>query len=184
MRRSLLLHPLLVLAFATLGTPPRPAVALDGWQTFESEPGRFSVLLPSTPEQQHKERWFPVSSFVSTVYKCIVGDDVFGVNHTDIPRFARLFASDKKVFHSTRDGFLEDSNATEVSFREIEVLGRPGRELVYDIPPLEERPAQRGTAWMFFEDNRLYIFYAEVTDAVSEEEVGRFFASIRVHPRD
>ncbi|MBW2231694.1 MAG: hypothetical protein JRH17_15010 [Deltaproteobacteria bacterium] len=162
------------------------AVAEDAWETFVSENGHFSVALPTQPSQQHKEKWFPISSFVSTVYKSIVGNEVFGVNHTDIPGFAMAFASNDRVFQSSRKGFLEDSQATEVSYREIELLGRPGRELIYDIPPLGGRPAQRGTAKMFFQGNRLYIFYAEVTQAIPAGDVQRFFDSILIQepPKD
>jgi hypothetical protein len=159
-------------------SPAVGAASETSWHTFVSENGHFSVALPAPPAEQRKEKWFPVSSFVSTVYKSIVGDDIFGVNHTDIPGFALVFASDNRVFQSSREGFLEDSMASEVSYREIELLGRTARELIYDIPPLEGRPAQRGTAKMFFEGNRLYIFYTEVTDSVPAGAVERFFDSI------
>jgi hypothetical protein len=157
-----------------------PAPAIEDWRSFDSEIGRFRVDLPGTPGETQKERWFPVSNFVSRVYKVFVGEDIFGVNHTDIPGAALFFASEKKVFNSTRDGFLEDSNATEVSFTETDVVGRPGRELIYDIPAQGDQPALHGRALMCFEGNRLYVFYTEVTRSRAQADLDRFFDSIRI----
>ena len=53
------------------------ASGLDVWQRFRSERGNFSVQMPSPPEQQEKKRWFPIHSFVSSVYISLVGDDAF-----------------------------------------------------------------------------------------------------------
>ena len=156
------------------------ASAADDWRGFESEVGRFSVDLPGKPKQLKKERWFPISSFVSRVYKTYVGDDIFGVNHTDIPGAALFFAGKKKIFDSTRDGFLEESKATEVSFEKTDFVGRSGRELVYDIPAEGDHPPLRGLARMCFEGNRLYVFYAEVSESRASTDVERFFGSIQI----
>ena len=104
----------------------------EAWQRFRSDRGNFSVELPSPPEERQKKRWFPVHSFVSHVYTSSVGEDAFGVNHTDLPRLALFFASQSKIFSSTRDGFLEDSFATETSFAKTERDGQPARFLGID----------------------------------------------------
>jgi hypothetical protein len=157
-----------------------PAMATDDWRAFETEVGRFKVDLPAEPKQLKKERWFPVSSFVSRVYKAYVGDDIFGVNHTDLPGAVLFFAGKKKVFNSTRDGFLEESKATQVSFEKADFVGRPGRKLVYDIPAQGRYPALRGLARMCFEGNRLYVFYAEVSESRAQTDIDRFFDSIEI----
>lgn len=158
------------------------AFALDGWQTFTPEDAAFRLEMPAEPSTERKERWFPVSDFVSVVYTARIGDDAFGLNHTDLPRVALWFASKGKIFQEAREGFIEDSNATEVSFDETEFDGRPARELVYDIPANDEAPPLRGRARMFFEKNRLYIIWAEVTETVTPKDLDRYFASLRVGP--
>lgn len=160
------------------------ALADDDWRTFESKVGLFSVDMPGEPTEMMKERWFPMADFVSRVYKVFVGDDIFGVNHTDIPGAAMFFAGKKTVFNSTRDGFLEDSNATVVSFAESDLVGRPGRELIYDIPAQGDQPALRGRAIMCFEGNRLYVFYTEVTKSRAQADIDRFFETIRIAKPD
>ncbi len=169
---------LVVLAFA------QPLAASEEWQAFDSEGGRFSVELPSPPAEQKKRRTFPIASFVSHVYTALVGKDAFGINHTDIPGFALIFASRSKILNSTRKGFLEDANASEISFEKVVLGDRTARELVYDIPAQDGRPPLRGRAAMFFEGRRLYVFWAEVTLSRAQRDLRRFFESIKVRGKD
>lgn len=153
---------------------------LDTWRAYAPDGGAFRVDFPSEPTTQRKERWFPVSEFVSTVYRAEVADDTFGLNHTDLPRVALFFAPKSTIFSSARDGFIEDSNASEVSFEEVEYAGHKARELVYDIPASETKPALRGRARMFFEGKRLYIVWAEVTERISPADINRYFGSFEL----
>ena len=172
---------MLLVAFAR----PGPARAEgDGWLEFRPPTGEFRVVMPNEPTAGRMESWFPISKFVSTVYTARVGDDAFGVNHTDMPRVALFFASRRRILESARKGFVEDARGTERSWEETEFDGRPARELRYDIPPLDGRAALRGRARMFFVGRRLYMFWAEVTERVTAEEMERFFASIRIEKRD
>lgn len=154
-----------------------PAAASEDWRRFDSEQGRFSVDFPTAPVEREKRRRFPIASFVSHVYTAVVGKDAFGVNHTDLPGLALFFASTSKILDSTRKGFLEDANASQVSFEETLLGDRKARELVYDIPAQNGRPPLRGRAAMFLEGKRLYVFWAEVTASRAERDLKRFFAS-------
>jgi hypothetical protein len=168
------------LALCGLLAAASPASALDDWQRFDSEGGRFSIDMPAVPRTQEKKTWFPMASFVSHVYTSLVGDDAFGVNHTDIPRVVLALAGEKKILESTRNGLLEDMNATEISFRETRVGSLPARELVYDIPPAGDRPPLRGTATILFVGRRLYVFWAEVSQSRSLADLQRYFASVQI----
>jgi len=158
--------------------PAYGAHALEGWRAFSSDRGRFSVEFPTAPVEQDKEKWFPISSFKSRVYTARVEDDAFGVNHTDIPSLVMAFASRSKIFSSTRDGFLEDANSTEISFEKASLAGHEARILHYDMPATSERPHLKGKATILFIDKRLYVFWAEVTLALAQSEIDRFFSSI------
>ncbi len=156
------------------------AFAFEDWQTFVPVDSRFQLEMPAAPTIQSKERGFPPFDFVSTVYTARIGDDAFGLNHTDLPRVAFYFKSEASIFDGARTGFLEDSNASEVSFEPIAYADRDARELIYDIPATEQAPALRGTARMFFDEHRLYIVWAEVTTAVPGDELDRYFGSLRI----
>jgi len=158
------------------------AIEVDGsdWRTFESAAGRFSVDMPAAPLEETKGKRFLIANFVSRVYKAFVGDDTFGVNHTDLPRVVMIFATKNKIFRSTRDGFLEDSNARELSFDEVQATGRAARKLIYEIPRLEGKTPLLGKAIMLFEGNRLYIFFVEATEERAESDLQRFFGSIEI----
>ena len=177
--RLLAASTLVVLATAGYVT----AEAIASWQPFQPADAAFQLEMPATPTIQSKERGFPPFDFVSTVYTARVGDDAFGLNHTDLPRVALYFRSESSIFDSARSGFLEDSNASEVSFETISFARRDARELIYDIPAHDAVPALRGTARMFFEQNRLYIVWAEVTPDVTPAELERYFGSLRIADR-
>lgn len=170
------------LALVVIGmlAAPWPAGALDDWKRFDSTGGRFSVEMPAVPRSQEKRTWFPMASFVSHVHTAFVGQDAFGVNHTDIPRMVYALAGEKKILESTRKGLLEDVNATEVSFSETSLGSLPARELVYDIPPQGDRPPLRGTATILFVGRRLYVFWAEVSQSRSLEDLQRYFGSVHL----
>jgi len=58
--------------------------------------------------------------------------------------------------------------------------GRDARELLYDIPASDSSPPLRGTARMFFDQNRLYIVWTEVTERVPKHELDRYFGSLQL----
>jgi len=157
-----------------------PAFASAEWTDFVPKDRSFRVEMPGTPTITTRERKFLISNFFSTVYRAQRGADVFGVNHTDIPKPILMVTSNAYILKSTRDGFLESSGASEVSYEASEVDGRPAGELVYTIPAGDDHPAQHGTARLLLVGNRLFIFYTEVTRDVSEAEVRRYFGSIRI----
>lgn len=156
------------------------ASALDGWQPFEGPDAAFRLEMPTTPAIQSKERGFPPFDFVSTVYTARIGDDAFGLNHTDLPRVALVFKSESSILDSARKGFLEDSNASETAFTETRFVGRAARTLLYTIPATLDRAALRGEAHLFFVKNRLYIVWAEVSDVIPPSEVESYFGSFRI----
>jgi hypothetical protein len=163
-----------------------PALADAPWTPFTAQDASFRVDMPGSPTLETRERWFPASRFVSTVYKVRRGADVFGVNHTDLPGAVLFVTSNRYILKNARDGFLESSLATEISFEKSEVDGHPARQLIYDIPADAENPAQRGTAKLLFVGKRLFIFYAEMDARAdpeqSAQEVQRFFRSIKFGP--
>jgi len=159
-----------------------PATAELEWAPFTPADTSFRVDLPGKPEIETRERWFPASSLVSTVYKVRRDGDIFGVNHTDLPGAILFVTSNRYILKSTREGFLESSAATEIAFEKSELDGLPAHRLLYAIPAGEDHPAQRGTAMMLFVDKRLFIFYAEMDERSdpkqAESQAQRFFRSI------
>jgi hypothetical protein len=152
----------------------------DSWRPYESDAGGFSVELPAEPIVQEKKTWFPMASFISYAYRAIVGNDAFGMNHTDLPKAVTWIMPNSSILDSTRKGLLEDVNATEISYREVVFGNQPAHELIYDMPPQDGKPRLRGTATIFFREQRLYVFWAEVTPERPKADLERFFASVRI----
>ncbi|MDE0886810.1 MAG: hypothetical protein OSB70_14890 [Myxococcota bacterium] len=183
LRKAFLLAlPLLAAALAN------KALGDAAWQPFTAGDASFRVDMPGSPEVDTRERWFPASRFVSTVYKVRRGADAFGVNHTDLPGAVLFVTSNRYILKSARDGFLESSRATEISFTKSELDGHPAQELIYNIPAYDNNPAQRGTAKLLFVGKRLFIFYTEMNVSADPkqtvEEVQRFFLSVELPPEN
>jgi len=169
-----------IAACLLVGFLSAPGRADTGWITFEAPDASFRVVMPGDPTLETRERWFPLSRFVSRVYKARQGSDVFGVNHTDIPAAILFVTPDKTILDATRKGFLESSEAREISFSAGELDGRPAWALHYAIPDRDPLPAQIGNARMLFVGRRLFIFYTELSSKESEEASRRYFESIRI----
>lgn len=159
--------------------PPR-----DDWRRFESEVGRFAIDMPAEPAERQKKRWLPIGSVVSRVYTARVGDDAFGLNHTDVPSIAMKFTPRESVFQSAREGFLEDSHAHETAFEATLFAGRDAKLLRYAIAAQPERAPLVGTARLFFEERRLYIVWTEVTAGRAGADLERYFTSFALRVED
>ena len=157
-----------------------PSQSEPEWIVFDAPDASFRVEMPGPPTSESRERWFPLSRFRSQVYKAHQEGDVYGVNHTDIPGAILFVTPDKTILNATREGFLESSNARELSFGPAQSDGRPGWSLRYAIPETESSPAQVGTAQMLFVGRRLFIFYTEVDPQTPESASQRYFESIRI----
>ena len=172
--------PTTIAAYLLVGFLSVSGRADSDWITFEPPDASFRVEMPGEPTVETRERWFPLSRFVSRVYKARRGSDVFGVNHTDIPGAILFVTPDKAILDATRKGFLESSEARELAFSAGEVDGRPAWALHYAIPDRDPIPAQNGTARMLFVGRRLFIFYTELSSEDAEGISLRYFESIRI----
>jgi hypothetical protein len=157
-----------------------PAQDGESWRTYDSKVGQFSVELPAEPVIEEKETWFPMASFVSYAYRATVGHDTFGMNHTDLPKALTWVVPNSRILESTRKGLREDVDATEISYEVVLFDNRPAHQLIYDMPPQDGKPRLRGTATIFFREQRLYVFWTEVTPSRPQRDLDRFFESVRI----
>lgn len=156
------------------------AIAETTWTAFTPSDGSFRIDMPGPPDITTRVSGLAISRFVSTVHKAHRGHDAFGVNHTDIPKPILFMVPDKTILDAARKGFLESSEANQISFELSELDGRPAWALAYAIPARAERPEQTGAARLLFVDNRLFIFYSEIGPENAEKEDDRYFKSIRI----
>jgi hypothetical protein len=153
------------------------------WQELVSTEGRFSVLMPDTPEEQ----FVPVpGQIVSTeMHAYLLRSDVatYAVLYTDYPDASKDPDLLKTAFDSGRDRALASGAVRLVSEKDISTANIPGRELVVadGANVMKNR--------VFFRNGRLYevIFVAPQVNGMSAELVkfydglaSKFFGSFKI----
>ena len=177
-RIVLVLIALIVLPLSPLGA----ASVVDKWTPFAPEGDVFQVKLPGTPVKKTRKKWLPIGTVTSTVFKVELPNDTFGLSITDLPGMTFAFRSRDKIVEQTAEGFIEDAGAQLTHEKKSELGGLPAKELSYNIPANKKHEARRGVSRMLIDDKRLYIFYAEVSPAVTPEQIKAYFDSVRIKP--
>ena len=157
-----------------------PAAAQARWISFTSKQARFSIDVPTQP----KATTTMTSSFIGTVtdeiFTSTKGDEKFTVDHSQIPRFALDFAGADTIYDHASAALLKQTWSKQISFTDVTVNGRQGKQLVYDTPPVPGKPKIKGLANLFLVGDRLYVIDAAVPAGVSEADAQRFLASMRI----
>jgi hypothetical protein len=153
------------------------------WQEFVSTEGRFSVLMPDTPEEQ----FVPVQGQIvnTEMHAYLVRSDVasYAVLFTDFPDASKDPEVLKTAFDSGRDRILASGGVRLISDKDIGTANISGREVVI------EDGARVMKNRLFFRNGRLYevIFLAPQVNGMSAELVkfydglaSKFFGSFKI----
>jgi hypothetical protein len=181
MSRSIGSTVLAALAIAWLCAAP---VSVSGaptpaWVSFKSPDAGFSVEMPTDP----KPSTLVTSSFIGDVTSHLFtsweGNMKFTVDYSLIPGFALRFAGADTIYDHARGALLKQTWSKPVSFVDVTVNGKAGKQLVYDTPPVPGKPELAGIASFFLVGDRLYVADATVPAGASEADAQRFLASLR-----
>ena len=154
---------------------PAPAVDNGGWIRFNSVPGRFSVLVPSTPED--KAETTPSDHGAYTTHLFIVKDDinVFLIGWVD---YDPSFNFNRQAeLEANRDNFVNGVKATLTSTRAMEIDGYPAIEFTADT---DDRTFKSRVYMVGRRPYQIVIGYPKGNDQLAP--VGRFFNSFKVSP--
>jgi len=166
-----------ILALACLAAAP--ASAQDKWVPFTSKQARFSVEMPTQPKATTTTTSSFIGNVTNEIFTSWEGDEKFTVDHSQIPRFALDFAGADTVYDHASAALLKQTWSKQTSFTDVTVNGRPGKQLVYDTPPVPGKPELTGLANLFLVGDRLYVIDAAVPAGESEADAQRFLASVR-----
>lgn len=114
---------LLLLALALL-TVDISAQQADPWKSFRSTEGKFSILLPCTPDITSEDIKGSSGSTKQVYHNCRFGDSVYGVSYWTITETA----TSKVILDKFRDGVASGSKATILDEKEISQSSYAGRE--------------------------------------------------------
>lgn len=153
---------------------PTPA-----WVTFDSKEAGFSVEMPTQPTPSTLVTSSFIGDVTSHLFTSWEGDVKLTVDYSQIPGFALRFAGADTIYDHARGALLKQTWSKPVSFQDVTVNGKPGKQLVYDTPPVPGKPEFTGIASFFLIGDRLYVADATVPKGESEADAQRFLASIR-----
>lgn len=157
---------------AAAATSPAP----DGWRSFRSQAGRFSVDLPAPPETHTSSQMTLGGRIESAVYRVETGGVELRVEHHEVPSLARLFLDDEALLERAERDFLADEEAADVQARSARIQGHAARELRYRVRGRETV----GRAWFLLVGSRLYLLAGLRADSTGSDGFDRFFGSFRV----
>ncbi|HKS10870.1 MAG TPA: hypothetical protein VJS13_15075 [Pyrinomonadaceae bacterium] len=99
--------------------PTPTPVTSDGWLTFTSEPGRFTVLLPGTPVDKTETVESEPGPYISHLYRLVDQEKVYLIAWVDYdPQFKFHGQSE---LEANRNWFVKDMNATLMNTRSLRV---------------------------------------------------------------
>ncbi len=148
------------------------------WKEFSSPEGRFSVLLPGTPQQQSQTQPIAGGSIATNLYIVNVGTGFYGVTVGDYPKEIIAKKAADVHLNDTRDGLLRQVKGELLSEQPISSQGFPGREIKISA----SRGGKNLVAYdrMFLVDDRLFqaLVVVETKDDNSRD-IRKFLDSFR-----
>lgn len=145
---------------ASLTDTPVPAAATAGptWQTFSSDEGAFSVLMPETPDEQIQTAPSQAGPFELHVFTATdeTSNSVYMVTYNDYPQVVLQDTDIETVLDNGRDGGLANMQAQLVSEQSISLDGYPGRHIVFAIPDTRIPGGGAGVSRLYLVRHRFY----------------------------
>lgn len=154
---------------------PAPAVDAGGWVRFNSVPGRFSVLMPSTPEDKAETTQSDHGPYTTHLF--VVKDEVnvYLIGWVDYdPSFN--FNRQAEI-EANRDNFVKGINATLTSTRSMIIDGYSVIEFTADTT---DRTFKSRVFMVGRRPYQIVIGYPKGNDEIAP--IGRFFNSFKVSP--
>ena len=152
-------------------------VRADGlaWAPYESQTGRFRVLLPAPPLPTSGAFKSRAGSVPEVGVETQTADLALKVEHHDLPLLACVVLPDQRILEFATQGLLDDRHGRLESAEPASFQGHPGRILHYARTDLGDRLEQ---ARLVLVGRRLYIAIARAESASdSRAQIARFFDS-------
>ena len=102
------------------------------WKEFSSKDGRFTVLMPGTPEQEQADTESDFGKGVLHMNTVQAGKVMYGAHYCDFPAKIKK-APTQQVFDSSRDGAVDNLDGKLADEKEIKLGDYPGREIRIEV---------------------------------------------------
>lgn len=151
------------------------------WKDFSSPEGKFSVLMPGTPQNHTQALNTPIGPVTTYAFVYSNKDAAFGVSYTDYPEALMQGLDAQKILDGARNGQLSaKSGSTLISESPISLNSYPGREVQMTTPEGDGKHAVRNHMYMV--NNRLYqVMVVMPRDELFSKNAVKFMDSFKLH---
>jgi len=154
---------------------PAPAVDNGGWVRFNSVSGRFSVLMPSIPEDKAETTESEHGPYTTHLFVVRDETNVFLIGWVD---YDPTFNFNRQAeLEANRDNFVKGIKATLTSTRATVIDGYPAIEFTADT---DDRTFKSRVYMVGRRPYQIVIGYPKGNDELAP--IGRFFNSFKVSP--
>jgi len=148
---------------------------VEAVELFESQTGRFRVLLPGEPSVETHSRRTLLGRVTDARYELASDGTFWAVETHDIPRAAALLLPARVILDRARQGFLADRDRREIERTDTERRGHPAQRIRY---VRRDDPEWPRVALLVLAGNRIYIVIGEDSPRTRETlPPERFLAS-------
>ena len=155
--------------------PARPAVDNGGWVQFNSEPGRFSILVPQIPEETKETVQSDHGPYTTYLFITREPSYVYLIGWVDYdPSFN---FNRQKELEANRDNFVKGVKATLTSTQALKIDGYPVIEFTADTV---ERTFHSRVYMVGRRPYQIVIGYPKGQSELAP--IAKFFDSFKVNP--
>ncbi len=164
-----------LLSGPALASGPDPAV--QGWQTYRSAPGRFSVLMPCSPTTETKSTETDLGPIAMQMASCVTSNRFTSVIYYDVPSTVTKTA--ESLLTDTADAFMKGGGFVEKAGRQqIAIDGYPGIEIIGESADGQSVVQAR----YYLVRSRVYlVMVGTAASDVAAPDIGSYFGSFKVN---
>ena len=155
------------------------AVNNVGWQDYKSLPGKFSVQVPSKPQEQSQDQTTDVGTIKLNMVIAESNDSGYFVGYADFPNKISNPAEVQKGLADSVKGSVANLKGEIKSEKESLIGGVPCRDFEAGGKVQATDVSMKGRFCLA--DNRLYqVFALGAKDKIATADVDRFIASFKI----
>lgn len=149
----------------------------QGWQSYKSAAGRFSVLMPCAPTTETKATETDLGPINMQMASCVTSNRFTSVIYYDVP--ATVSKSSDKLLTDTADAFMKGGGFVEKASRQqISINGHPGIEIIGESGDGQSVVQAR----YYLVRSRVYLVMIGTAAAdVAAADIGEYFGSFLVN---
>jgi hypothetical protein len=161
------------------GDKPEPTTSANGWQDYKSSAGKFTVEVPSKPQEQSQEQKTNVGTIKLNMVIAEASDSGYFIGYADFPNKIANPADVQKGLGDSVKGSVANLKGVIKSEREYMLGDVPCRDFEASGKVQTTDVSMKGRFCLV--GNRLYqVFALGAADKIAAADVDRFIKSFKI----